>query len=284
MEELYEDANGTACALNSNYKTITWITSFLVLICFNSCVPVDDLIYLQDVSNTTEKIQAYNHSDYRLQINDILDVKISSLNADVNEIFNSSEFGTLQFAQATAQTGGDLYYATGYSVNQAGLIDIPFVGMVDVVGLTLNEARLAIDARVGDYFSNYHLQVKLGGVRFSTLGEFNRPGKHVIMQNQATIFEAIAMSGDLNMVANRKNIKLVRQYPSGTRVHTLNLLTADVIESPLYFIQPNDVIYAEPLPQKSWGIGITGSQTLGTLVSTLSTSLALILSIVSLSQ
>ena len=104
------------------------------------------------------------------------------------------------------------------------------------------------------------------------------------MQNQATIFEAIALCGDLNVVARRDQIRLIRQYPDGTRIHKLNLLDQSIIGSPYYFIQPNDVIYAEPLPQKAWGIGVTGAQTLGTIVSTLSTSLALTLSIISLTR
>jgi polysaccharide export outer membrane protein len=104
------------------------------------------------------------------------------------------------------------------------------------------------------------------------------------MQNQVTIFEAIALGGDLNAVANREDVKLIRQYPEGTRVHRLNLLDQSIVGSPHYFIQPNDVIYVEPLPQRSWGIGVTGAQTLTTIMSTLSTSLALTLSIISLTR
>ena len=257
----------------------------LFVVCCTSCVPVERVIYLQSEEETPEeKVYGYDKHDYQLQINDILDVKISSLNPEVNALFNASTMGTMQVAQATAQTGGDLFYITGYSIDQDGNIDIPFVGKVDVQGLTLNEARSAVDMKVSELFTNYHLQVKLGGVRFSALGEFNRPGKHVVMQNQVTIFEAIALGGDLTLVANREEVRLIRQHPSGTKTHSINLLEESVLGSPYYFIQPNDVLYAEPLPQRSWGIGITGAETLNTIVSTLSTSAALILSIISLSR
>lgn len=251
----------------------------------SSCVPTEKMIYLQpEEGQPAKEVFTYERQDYKLQVNDILDVKISSLNPDVNLLFNASSLGTMQVAQATAQTGGDLFYITGYSISEEGEIDIPFVGKVSVVGLTLNEAHEAVDQKVEDLFNNYHLQVKLGGVRFSALGEFNRPGKHVVMQNQVTIFEAIALGGDLNAVANREDVKLIRQYPDGTRVHRLNLLDQSIVGSPHYFIQPNDVIYVEPLPQRSWGIGVTGAQTLTTIMSTLSTSLALTLSIISLTR
>ena len=86
----------------------------------------------------------------------------------------------------------------------------------------------------------------------------------------------------MTTVANREEIKLIRQYPDGTRIHSINLLDEEIIKSEYYFVQPNDVIYAEPLPQKSWGVGVTGSSTLNTIVGTLSTSIALILSILTL--
>lgn len=256
----------------------------VILICMPSCVPLDDVIYLQSEELATESTFSYNRTNYRLQINDILDVRISSLNPEVNALFNTSTLGTMQVAQATSQSGGDLYYITGYSVNPNGEVDVPFIGPISVFGLTLNEAHEEIDKRVGALFANYHLQVKLGGIRFSTLGEFNRPGKHVVMQNQVTIFEAIALSGDLSLVANRSKVKLIRQYPDGTQIHDLNLLSQEVIESPFYFIQPNDVLYVEPLPQRSWGIGVTGAETLSAVIGTLSTSAALVLSVISLSQ
>ena len=255
------------------------------LFLLSSCVPVEDMIYLQpDLEGPRTEVFTYESTDYKLQVNDILDVKISSLNPDVNAIFNASALGTMQVTQASAQTGGDLYYITGYSISPEGDIDIPFVGKVKVAGLSLADAHVAVDARVRELFTNYHLQVKLGGVRFSALGEFNRPGKHVVMQNQVTIFEAIALGGDLSPVANREHVKLIRQYPEGTRIHAVNLLDQSVVGSPYYFIQPNDVLYVEPLPQRAWGIGVTGAQTLSTVVSTLSTSLALTLSILSLTR
>ena len=267
----------------------TWVdrATFLALIflmSLTSCVPVESMIYLRtDEENATE-IFEYDKAEYHLQVNDILDVKISSLNPEVNAIFNNASHGWIQAANASVQTGGDLFYITGYSIDQDGKIAIPFVGKVDVLGLTLDTAYSRIDRKVSELFTNYHLQVKLGGVRFSALGEFNRPGKHVVMQNQVTILEAIALVGDLSIVANREQIRLIRQYPNGTKIHHINLLDQSVIESPFYFIQPNDVLYAEPLAQRSWGIGVTGAQTLNTIVSTLSTSAALLLSIISLSR
>ena len=260
----------------------------IVSACLSACVPVDQLIYLgpNDLNAAKEDVSIFNYDmpSYRLQTNDILDIRISSMDPEVNYIFNSSSAGAIQATQATAQTGGDLFYITGHSISDDGSINIPFVGDVTIVGLSLAEAREKIDSKVKTLFTNYHLQVKMGGIRFSALGEFNKPGKHVILQNQVTVLEAIAICGDLTTVANRREIRLIRQYPTGTKIHTIDLLDQDVILSSFYFIQPNDVLYAEPLVQRSWGVGITGAQTLTAVLSTLSTSAALILSVISLAR
>lgn len=248
-----------------------------------SCVPTKEMIYLQPGEGEATEVFSYDREEYKLQVNDILDVQIRSMNQEVNQMFGGGNLMN-QNMQAGVQSGGDLYYMTGYTVDEEGEVELPYLGSVKVQGLTLEEAKEAVDNQVATLFKNYYLQVKLGGIRYSALGEFQNPGKKVILQNQATIFEAIAASGDLTQVANRDEIKLIRQYPDGTRIHTLNLLDQSIIGSPYYFIQPNDVIYAEPLPQKAWGIGVTGAQTFTTIISTLSTSLALTLSIISLTR
>ena len=250
----------------------------------SSCVPVKKMIYLQSEEEIKDKVFEYQKEEYRLQENDILDVQIRSMNEEANKLFSIQGQAGQQAMQVGAQNGGDLYYMTGYTVNQNGAIELPYIGEVTVKGKTLKEAKAAVDTEVAKFFKNYYLQVKLGGIRFSTLGEFNRSGKHVILQNQATIYEAIALSGDLTPLAKRDEIRLIRQYPDGTKIHTMNLLDQSIIGSPYYFIQPNDVLYAEPLPQKAYGFGVTGAQTITTLVSALSSSLALYLTIISLGQ
>ena len=254
--------------------------SFLIAMA-TSCVPAKKMIYLQpEEQESSDKVFTYDRQEYLLQVNDILDVQIKSMNPDVNAIFSSQSSG--QSSQVGAQSGGDLYYMSGYSVDHQGEISIPFVGEISVVGLSLAQAEKQIDSSVALLFSNYALQVKLGGIRFSALGEFNAPGKRVVLQNQATIFEAIALSGDLTQLARRDQVKLIRQYPQGTKIHSLNLLDQSIIGSPFYFIQPNDVLYAEPLPQKSYGLGVNGAQTISTLVGVLGSSLAVTLSVLSL--
>ena len=270
--------------LASSFQTIFHLGAITLLLFLNSCVPLEQLIYLQESDVPQDSLLVASQEPYTLRANDILDVKILSMNPEMNDMFNSPSQSTFQGVQATAQNGGDLFYLTGYSIDPDGNIDLPFVGSIHVAGQTVPQAYVTIDSTVATLFSNYHLTVRLGGIRFSTLGEVNRPGKYVAMQNQLTIFDALAMSGDLTTVSNRAQIKVLRQGATQLELFSLNLLERSTVSSPCFYILPNDVIYVEPLKQKSWGFGITGADSFSTVLGSVSTSLALILSIISLSR
>lgn len=268
---------------NNIFKKISFL---LIIANLSSCISNSRLIYLQP-SNEKESLSKffdYKKQEYKLQQNDILDVQIRSTNEDANKLFMVNNLSNQGGAQAGASRGGDVYYMTGYNINNNGAIELPYIGNINVEGKTLKEAKIKIEEHLKKYLKTYYLSVKLGGIRFSAIGEFNRPGKNVILQNQATIFEAIALCGDLTPLAKRDEIKLIRQYPKGSKIHSINLLEESIINSPYYFIHPNDVIYAVPLPQKSSGLGVTGSNTFTTLIGALTGSLALILTIITLNN
>jgi polysaccharide export outer membrane protein len=253
---------------------------FLLALFAASCVSKKDLVYLQekDLATSQDTTMSYQRREYQLQVNDIVDVKVRSMNPEANTLFDGGGNNN-QNMNAGIRSGGDIYYMTGYSVNDSGYIDLPVLGLIEVEGLTIPETKKAIRKQVEKYYSKYYLRVQLGGIRYSALGEFNRAGKYTALQNQLTIFEAIANAGDLNTVADRDRVQIIRQYPDGTKIHTIDLLDRNIIHSPYYFIQPNDIIYVEPLQRKTLGFGINAASTLTTLVSILSSGLALILAI-----
>lgn len=248
----------------------------------SSCVSNSKIVLLQNLPGNDpiemDQLVQYDLSEYRLQFNDIIDIKIRT-----NEDFLKDGFSS-QAPQGNimqgAMAGGDAFYMTGYTVDPEGKIQIPVVGEVKVSGLTLSEVRTQIENQLKTYIkSEVEVQVKLGGIRFATLGEVRRPGKYVVLQNRMTIFEAISQSGDLTTVAKRDEILLIRQYPEGTKLHQVNLNDRQIIQSPYYFIQPNDQIYVPPMKVRELGAGENAAQSLTLLISSIS-AIALILNLV----
>ena len=97
-----------------------------------SCVPVKKMIYLQSEEEIKDKVFEYQKEEYRLQENDILDVQIRSMNEEANKLFSIQGQAGQQAMQVGAQSGGDMYYMTGYTVNHNGAIELPYIGEVRV--------------------------------------------------------------------------------------------------------------------------------------------------------
>jgi polysaccharide export outer membrane protein len=166
-------------------------------------------------------------------------------------------------------SGGDIFYLSGYTLDDNGFVDMPVLGKLKLVGMNLETAKIAVENELKKYVrdDDYFVRVRLGGIRFSALGEFARPGKYTVLQNRVTIFEAIATAGDLTVVAKRDNIMLIRQYPEGSKAHRLNLNNKEIMNSEFYFVRPNDMIYAEPMKVRELGTGTTLLQTIQVLAS-----------------
>jgi polysaccharide biosynthesis/export protein len=252
-----------------------------------SCVSNQKVIYLQNLEGNTaipeDQMMTYEIPEYRLQFNDIIDINVKTSEDFIRSGFNLQDQGAAGGAMMgqMAQSGGDIYYMTGFSVDRDGDIRLPIIGEVNVKNLTIDETRLLLEKELKKFVTtDLYVKVKLGGIRFSTLGEFRNPGKYTILQDRMTIFEAIAQAGDLTTVANRDEILLIRQYPEGTKLHRLNLLDRNIISSPFYFIQPNDQIYAQPMKIRELGSGENVTQTLALVVSSIS-ALALVLNLLS---
>jgi len=225
----------------------------------------------------------YQREDYLLQINDIVEVNIKTTDEAINRVFSSISNDPSNQNQMAGGGGGvgDIFFMNGYTLDDRGEIEIPLIGKVKFEGLTTEQAKILIEKEVRTYVNEneYFVRVRLGGIRFSTLGEFNQSGKYTVLQNRVTIYEAIALAGDLSRVAKRDEILLIRQYPDGTQIHKINLLDRDLLNSEFYWLKPNDMIYAEPMKVKEIGAGSTLVETL-TLLTTSITAIVLVLTLI----
>lgn len=241
--------------------------SVLYVLFLVSCVPSRDLIYLQQdgKNEASQPVNPVALKPYRLQVNDILYISIRAIDPSIVEMFNSA-------SQQNIQSENTLYF-NGYTVDDHGNIRMPILEEVNVIGLTLEEARQKIEKRLLEEFftkeAHLYVTVKLAGFRYTINGEVGHPGTITLMQEKVNIMEAVANAGDITVTGDRKNVVVIRQLPHGTEMHTIDLTDVKAMQSPFYYLQPNDYIYVKPLPQKSWGTGTTGIQSITTVISVL---------------
>jgi polysaccharide export outer membrane protein len=249
--------------------------SFFILLListlFTSCIPIKDLVYLQGKNSSSEQnnIASVQDKPYRLQVNDVLSISIKAIDPKLVSIFNTTE----STGGTTGKSESALYF-DGFTVDDHGNIRMPILGEINVIGYTPEEVRIIIEKKLlEEYFkadANVFVTVKLAGFRYTINGEVGSTGTKTLFKEHVNIMEAIANSGDINTVGDRKAVTVIRQTPTGVLMNDIDLTDVNVMKSPYFYLQPNDYIYVKPLRQKTWGTGQTGIQSIGTIITLLS--------------
>jgi len=242
-----------------------------------SCVSNKRLIYMQELGKEDplyEELQTvpYKSENYFLQYNDVVEINIRTTSPELNALFEVGGEQGMNMAAQGLISGGDIFFMTGYMLDEEGNVELPLLGDINLKGLTTQQAKSAIEEMLTEYVNREDLfvRVRLGGIRFSALGEFTRNGNFTILQNQITIFQAIAHAGDMTTIAKRNRVVIVRQYPEGTKTFRVNLNDRRLLSSEFFFIRPNDMLYAEPMKIRELGSGVNFVQTFQLAVTTLS--------------
>ncbi|WP_179005923.1 polysaccharide biosynthesis/export family protein [Winogradskyella forsetii] len=253
-------------------KRIKLLIILLSCVIVSSCIPHKDTIYLQNKENANYDSIPNNLTEiqkpYRIQVNDILNVRVKALDQETVSILNPAGDTNLNAGSA------ERAYFDGFTVDVHGNIRIPTLGYINVLGFTTEEIEKNIEKKLlEEQFketANIFVTVKLAGLRYTANGEVGNPGSQVLFTERVNIFEAIANVGEIPVTGNKKDVKIIRQYPQGQKIHSLDLTDVKVMQSPYYYIQPNDIIYVEPLKQKSLGTGTTAISSITTIASILS--------------
>jgi polysaccharide export outer membrane protein len=227
-----------------------FIGSLLFISLFYSCVSTKSITYFQGkgAQDTTRyaTLPLITPTALTIQTDDILAVIVTSLSEESNVLFNFSNIHpitTSSFPGASVGVAGQ--QPLGYLVDPAGNISIPLVGNVKLAGLTLEEAGNLLKEKLNKYLKEPTVNVRLLNHKFTVLGEVGRPGVYNLLDNHTTIPEVIGMAGDLTAYGRRENVMLIRTANQKREVIKIDLTSRDVLNSPYYFIQNNDVLYVE---------------------------------------
>ncbi len=233
---------------------------------FTSCTSHRQLVYLRNVDSTsTEGFYPKSRPEYLIQTRDILYIKIYSLNEDMSNLVNQT-IGSYQ--QNLFQNETSLFI-NGYTVSDSGYIEIPILGKVLIAGKTMDEAISSIRKRADQFLKDATVIVKLISFKVSVIGEVNRPGTYNNFNSQLTVLEAVSMAGDITDYGDRKRVLVLRPSAEGTRSFRLDLTSKNILTSDGFFLLPNDIIYVEPIKNKTFRINMPTISLAFTSISTL---------------
>ena len=238
----------SSCIQQSYRRKIVLVGS--LFLCLYGCIPQKETVILQ--KNEDQSSNPYGSLEsiterYFLQVNDQLYIQVTTPDPKVSSFFNAQSSVTLQGTQ-----NQNFYF---YPINDRMEIEFPYVGKINLSGCNVKMAKERIHEAVSPFLQDFNLTVRLASNSFTALGEVNRPGVHTMAKDQITILEAIAVAGDFKVYGKRKDIKLLRKTSQGTQTYTIDITDDRIVNSDLYYIYPNDVIYVRPMKAKNWGIG-----------------------------
>ena len=235
---------------------------FLAIVGFAlaSCVTSRKVNYMQ---KPDKQIPSYadtlSFEDYVLRIGDRLYVYVYSLNEEIMRMYNAGGSSASQMRQQMQQGGTygsyDLYT---YLVDEEGNITFPTIGKVFVQGKTTREVKYELEKQLSTLvkdipgYTSISVEVNIVNRSFSIVGA--QSGRYMINKEKMTIFEALALAGDLGEFNSRKEIKLVREKNGVTTIKTFDVRSEDIVNSEYYYIEPNDIIYIRQIPGYSFGI------------------------------
>jgi polysaccharide export outer membrane protein len=204
--------------------------------------------------------------EYVIKSGDELNVRINMMgdNTKTEFLFNLFMGGNYNI------NGGDNFNTNSYSqenklrsfsVSPEGNIYFPYIGLIQAAGKTTQDVQTELEMRINKEIlveDACLVYVQLNNRYFSVIGESNA-GRYPIAKEQLTIYQALAQSRDIHPYGNRSKVKIIRRTLNGTVIHTFNLRSAGIVNSEFYYIQPNDVIYIQPLGRQFVGMNSFGS-------------------------
>ncbi len=242
------------------FKKLFYLFAVAALV---SCTSYKNVPYMQDIEAVNRAVQQETPYDARIMPKDLLTITVNTSDPQASAPFNLTTQTPLNAASSNINTTSQPALQQ-YLVDNGGDIDFPVIGRLKVGGLTKNEAEELIKGKLVPYLKETPIvTVRMTNYKISVIGEVNKPGTFTVSNEKVNVLEALAMAGDMTVYGIRDNVKLIREDASGKQqIIPLNLNQADIVLSPYYYLQQNDIIYVTPNKTKAKNSDIGNSTTL----------------------
>lgn len=258
----------------------------LLLFLMSGCVTHQQLINFDSATLPLNKPEdILNQINLKIQPEDLLHITVHSYDIEAAAPFNlnagqNATNNPGMMMQQGGLGGNSLELFSGYFVDQEGFIDFPVLGRVEVVGLTLEEAKFKLLDMLKTYIKDAVVNIRFLNFKVTIFGEVNAPGVLRLTNRRITLLEALTMAGDLTSYANRTNVLIIREIEGKRTTERLNLQDNSILVSPYFYLQQNDAIYVEPLRAKT----ATTADLVQRIISYSSAGLSLLTLILTLSR
>jgi polysaccharide export outer membrane protein len=213
----------------------------IVLIALYSCRTREQLVYFQSPASSQDIL----HKNYTpiIRTDDFLAISITCDDLEAatpfNNISNTSPNLNNGYTMGNAAT-------VGYLVDEKGEVKLPVIGVLKIADLTRMQASVLIEEKLKPYLRNPIVNIQIQNFKITVLGDVKSPGTFKIPNERITLLEAIGLAGDLKNTGIRQNVLVIRDVNGKKEEYRIDLTKKDIFNSPVYYLNQNDLVYVEP--------------------------------------
>jgi polysaccharide export outer membrane protein len=277
------------------------VVSVVILFSFilPSCVSTRPLTYMQG-SFDTAQLSQIKIPEATIREGDLLNIIVYSDNPEATALFNQSLIIVSNSAGSAGSSaggasgtaggsgggsgstagaiGGGSPTASGYQVDENGNIQFQGLGLLHVEDLTKAQLKELLDSRLKKLLNNPYYNIRFLNYRFTMLGEVAHPGIFSIPGEHVSMLEAIGLAGDLTLYGRRDNVLIIRENEGKREWARLDLTKPQIMNSPYFYLQQNDVVYIEATKKKLLANDQATTRNI-TIAATIISALAIVISL-----
>lgn len=230
---------------NYFYRTLNnLVIGILVVAILNPACSKRDLVYFSDLpSKETFEMPIKNYIQPTIQPDDILSITVSSLNPESNVLFNNVILPTTaNSGMAIAATKG----SEGYLVDKSGFVNFPVIGKVMLAGLSKEQATEKMTSEIKQHVKSPIVNIRFINFKITVIGEVRQPSTFTVATEKINVLEALGLAGDMTAYGKRENVLIIREQQGVRKSARINLNDKEVLNSPYFYLQQNDIVYIEP--------------------------------------
>lgn len=209
----------------------------------------------QDAEDYLDAKRIASTYDIRIQADDQLAISISSEFKELVDVFNNKTFIGSGSGMGMNAGGGSyggsnnsMSNLSGFHVDKDGNIDFPVFGKIRVEGLSRRAVADTIQNRLREkYIKDAVVSVELLSFHVVVVGAAGSEQILNVNKDRFTIIEALTMAGGFKQGAYRDNVLVVREENGAVWTYRVDFTRlSDLLNSPVYYLQQNDIVYLEP--------------------------------------
>jgi len=221
-------------------KLKKYVLGLFLLLGMSSCVSKKDIVYFNKDKISNEKLANYTLT---LKPDDLLQITVSTEDIKSAQAFN---LPVVTFS-ATSNSVIGTPKQQDYLIDANGEITFPVLGKIKLGGLTREQAVKLLESKlIPTHLKKAIITIRITNFKVTVQGDVKKPGTFTVPNERITIMEAIGLAGDLNISAQRNNVLVVRENKGKKELYRVDLTSMKTFESPVYYLQQNDLVYVEP--------------------------------------